>query len=441
MTMGSMLTSLAEGMALADASGLNQAELLEVLDLGVMSNLLFRLKGPNMLARTYEPAQFPLQHAQKDMRLALALGDTVSQPLVMSAAANEMFKAARIDYGIQDFAAIYEVVRPRGTEALTAVLFDFDGTLGDTETPAMELAFWELAPYLPAVTANNLESHCLPFMQENAGKAFEHMVDMVETARLQSSLPPIAAVRDEGKHNAGVDAQVVAVVDNHRSLFGLPPLAQIVAVEPIQPLLQMQKDETVAMLSKCAMPNPGVLEVLSALKSHGVRFCVATTSGKPRVPVCVDAAGMRPFFRPDQIHSGESDFDPPRFKPEPDVYLRAASAEDRDPTVCIAVEDSGSGVGSASNANVGLIVGYVGATHIPPESKDSHAAMLLAGAKAKNGRGAEVVIADFSDLLPIVLHFDTFLKQGSPNATYKSALRDALGGGGLVQGKFWLPPL
>lgn len=29
-----------------------------------------------------------------------------------------------------------------------SILFDFDGTIGDTETPAMEVAFWELAPYL-----------------------------------------------------------------------------------------------------------------------------------------------------------------------------------------------------------------------------------------------------------------------------------------------------
>jgi len=34
-----------------------------------------------------------------------------------------------------------------------AVLFDFDGTLGDTETPAMEVAFWELAPYFAGAWA------------------------------------------------------------------------------------------------------------------------------------------------------------------------------------------------------------------------------------------------------------------------------------------------
>ncbi|CAN0509009.1 unnamed protein product, partial [Discosporangium mesarthrocarpum] len=54
-----------------------------------------------------------------------------------------------------------------------------------------------------------------------------------------------------------------------------------------------------------------------------------------------------------QVHSGESDFDPPRFKPDPSVYLKAASTEGKAPEDCIAVEDSGSGVGSASNAEVG----------------------------------------------------------------------------------------
>lgn len=34
-----------------------------------------------------------------------------------------------------------------------AVLFDFDGTIGDTETPAMEVAYWELAPYFPAAAS------------------------------------------------------------------------------------------------------------------------------------------------------------------------------------------------------------------------------------------------------------------------------------------------
>lgn len=48
----------------------------------------------------------------------------------------------------EDFGANVEVDTKR-----VAVLFDFDGTIGDTETPAMEVAFWELAPYFPAAAS------------------------------------------------------------------------------------------------------------------------------------------------------------------------------------------------------------------------------------------------------------------------------------------------
>lgn len=44
-----------------------------------------------MAARTYAPA-FPLKHQQKDMRLAIALGDKLGQPLPTAAAANELYK-------------------------------------------------------------------------------------------------------------------------------------------------------------------------------------------------------------------------------------------------------------------------------------------------------------------------------------------------------------
>jgi len=62
-----------EGMALADKAGLSQADLLEVFSLGALANPMFALKGPALQQRSYPPA-FPLNHQQKDMRLALALG-------------------------------------------------------------------------------------------------------------------------------------------------------------------------------------------------------------------------------------------------------------------------------------------------------------------------------------------------------------------------------
>lgn len=42
-----------------------------------------------MLKNSYAPA-FPLKHQQKDMRLALALGDENAVPMPVAAAANEV---------------------------------------------------------------------------------------------------------------------------------------------------------------------------------------------------------------------------------------------------------------------------------------------------------------------------------------------------------------
>lgn len=42
-----------------------------------------------ILSQRYDP-HFPLQHQQKDLRLALLLGDKVEQPLYVASAANEV---------------------------------------------------------------------------------------------------------------------------------------------------------------------------------------------------------------------------------------------------------------------------------------------------------------------------------------------------------------
>uniref|UniRef100_A0A2P2MID9 Glyoxylate/succinic semialdehyde reductase 1 n=1 Tax=Rhizophora mucronata TaxID=61149 RepID=A0A2P2MID9_RHIMU len=89
MIMGSMMNAFSEGLVLAERSGLDPYNLLEVLDLGVNSNPLFRGKGPNMLKSNHSPA-FPLKHQQKDMRLALALGDAHAISMPVAAAANEV---------------------------------------------------------------------------------------------------------------------------------------------------------------------------------------------------------------------------------------------------------------------------------------------------------------------------------------------------------------
>ncbi|WCJ37315.1 glyoxylate reductase 2 [Euphorbia peplus] len=111
MIMGSMMNAFSEGLVLAERSGLNPSNLLDVLDLGAIANPMFRGKGPAMLKSNHPPA-FPLKHQQKDMRLALALGDENAVAMPVAAAANEAFKKARsMGLGDCDFSAVYETVK------------------------------------------------------------------------------------------------------------------------------------------------------------------------------------------------------------------------------------------------------------------------------------------------------------------------------------------
>uniref|UniRef100_A0A803L854 Uncharacterized protein n=1 Tax=Chenopodium quinoa TaxID=63459 RepID=A0A803L854_CHEQI len=108
---GLMMNAFSEGLELTESSGLDPLTLLDVLDLGAMANPMFKMKGPSMLQSKYPPA-FPLKHQQKDMRLALALGDENAVSMPVAAAANEAFKKARsMGLGDQDFSAVHEAIK------------------------------------------------------------------------------------------------------------------------------------------------------------------------------------------------------------------------------------------------------------------------------------------------------------------------------------------
>ena len=110
MIMGGMMASFCEGLALGRKAGLAQVDILEVLDAGALANPLFRLKGAAIGQGSFAAA-FPLKHMQKDLRLALALGDELAQPLPSAAAANEAYKKARqLGLGDEDFAALFKAV-------------------------------------------------------------------------------------------------------------------------------------------------------------------------------------------------------------------------------------------------------------------------------------------------------------------------------------------
>jgi len=105
--MGVTLAGLAEGMALADRAGLQQKDVMEVLELTGLACPTILGKGKAIIDGGF-PTHQPLQHMQKDLKLSLNMGDQLEQPLPLTASANEVFKhAKRLGYGEHDVSAVY----------------------------------------------------------------------------------------------------------------------------------------------------------------------------------------------------------------------------------------------------------------------------------------------------------------------------------------------
>ncbi len=111
MMMGGMLSIFSEGMSLGQKAGLNGNQILEIIDAGAIANPMFKGKGAMLLKEDYSTS-FPLKHMQKDIRLAVALGDQLEQPLPTAAAANETFKQAiKAGFADEDIVAVYKVIK------------------------------------------------------------------------------------------------------------------------------------------------------------------------------------------------------------------------------------------------------------------------------------------------------------------------------------------
>jgi HAD superfamily hydrolase (TIGR01509 family) len=97
-------------------------------------------------------------------------------------------------------------------------------------------------------------------------------------------------------------------------------------------------------------PMPGALELIAALSERGVPLGLATNSGREFATRAL--RGARLLERFDAVVSAE---DVERPKPAPDVYLAAAGALGADPAVCVALEDSETGVAAARAAGMTVV--------------------------------------------------------------------------------------
>lgn len=92
-------------------------------------------------------------------------------------------------------------------------------------------------------------------------------------------------------------------------------------------------------------PLPGAAEWLARLQAAGWRQAIASSAPRENVEVMLSALALRDYF--DVITSAE---DVTAGKPDPQVFLSAASRLDVPPSRCVVVEDAAAGIEAARRA-------------------------------------------------------------------------------------------
>ena len=191
-------------------------------------------------------------------------------------------------------------------DAPTAVLWDMDGTLVDTE------------PYWIECERALVEQHGGTWTDENAMALVGN--DLIDSGRY---------IRDHG----GVD---------------LPP----------EEIVELLLDAVVEHVLREVPWRPGARELLAALRSEGTPCALVTMSYERFVTPVLDALPHGSF---DVVVTGDA---VTRGKPHPEPYLHAARLLGVDPRECLAIEDSNTGARSAEAAGCRVLVVE---NHVPVE--------------------------------------------------------------------------
>lgn len=113
--------------------------------------------------------------------------------------------------------------------------------------------------------------------------------------------------------------------------------------------LELLQSEISRAAVESVRPVPGMCELWSRLKSPK-----AVVSSSPRLELVQKARQIGLTNVDDSALIGWEDV--PRTKPFPEPYLLAAARTGVDPVHCVAVEDSASGIASAFDAGIGRVV-------------------------------------------------------------------------------------
>jgi HAD superfamily hydrolase (TIGR01509 family) len=104
-----------------------------------------------------------------------------------------------------------------------------------------------------------------------------------------------------------------------------------------------------------ADPIPGAREALEATTALGLPYRIASNSSRPEMAAKFARAGLSALVE-GRVHSA---YDliarGKRGKPDPDLFLEAAEAEDVSPDACVVIEDSLAGVRAAVAAGMACL--------------------------------------------------------------------------------------
>jgi 3-hydroxyisobutyrate dehydrogenase-like beta-hydroxyacid dehydrogenase len=104
------MLAFSEGVLLAEKSGIKREVAADVLFNSVIASPMIKYRGPFVLDMPDE-AWFNVNMMQKDLNLAIELGQQLDVPLPTTAATNEMLTAARgMGMEEKDFAIVFEVL-------------------------------------------------------------------------------------------------------------------------------------------------------------------------------------------------------------------------------------------------------------------------------------------------------------------------------------------
>jgi len=108
-------------------------------------------------------------------------------------------------------------------------------------------------------------------------------------------------------------------------------------------------------------PMDGAVELVRYIHNAGIPVAVASSSNIETIRGNMERFGIDRYI--DQYVSGA---DCSRGKPDPEIYLRAASLLEVDPRDCIAVEDSANGVAAAKAAGM-YCIAFVSPKAVPQD--------------------------------------------------------------------------